>query len=33
MNIALGTWIAAVAYRRAQATGEDVVQALTWAQD
>jgi hypothetical protein len=29
MNIALGMWIATVANRRALATGEDVVQALT----
>ena len=33
MNIALGMWIATLANRRARATGEDAVAALTWVQD
>ena len=33
MNIALGMWIATVANRRAQRTGEDAVRALTWVQE
>jgi hypothetical protein len=33
MNIALGMWIATVSNRRALATGEDAVAALTWVQD
>jgi len=33
VNIALGQWIATLANRQARATGEDVVQVLTWALD
>jgi len=33
MNIALGMWIATLANRRAQRTGEGSMQALTWVQD
>ena len=33
MNIALGMWIATIANRRKQQTGETAEQALTWVQE